>query len=95
MPRGIRPFVVIGGTLLTRGYGFVLGSVLGVLVLGVIQTIITFEGTHSSWWTEIHRRPAARLHHPAEGAHREKALSLRGSGGSGQDNRRETIAPVA
>ncbi|BDZ46184.1 galactofuranose ABC transporter, permease protein YjfF [Naasia aerilata] len=45
--------VVIGGTLLTGGYGFVLGSVLGVLVLGVIQTIITFEGTLSSWWTRI------------------------------------------
>ena len=45
--------VVIGGTLLTGGYGFVLGSVLGVLVLGVIQTIITFEGTLSSWWTKI------------------------------------------
>ncbi|MCW5952631.1 MAG: sugar ABC transporter permease YjfF [Propionibacteriaceae bacterium] len=45
--------VVIGGTLLTGGYGFVLGSVLGVLVLGLIQTIITFEGTLSSWWTKI------------------------------------------
>jgi ribose/xylose/arabinose/galactoside ABC-type transport system permease subunit len=45
--------VVIGGTLLSGGYGFVLGSVLGVLVLGVIQTIITFEGTLSSWWTRI------------------------------------------
>ncbi|MWB98541.1 galactofuranose ABC transporter, permease protein YjfF [Agromyces seonyuensis] len=45
--------VVIGGTLLTGGYGFVLGSVLGVLVLGLIQTIISFEGTLSSWWTKI------------------------------------------
>ena len=45
--------VVIGGTLLTGGYGLVLGSVLGVLVLGTIQTIITFEGTLSSWWTRI------------------------------------------
>jgi simple sugar transport system permease protein len=45
--------VVIGGTLLTGGYGFVLGSALGVLVLGLIQTIITFEGTLSSWWTKI------------------------------------------
>jgi simple sugar transport system permease protein len=27
--------------------------VLGVLVLGIIQTIITFEGTLSSWWTRI------------------------------------------
>ncbi|HEX8511096.1 MAG TPA: galactofuranose ABC transporter, permease protein YjfF [Propionibacteriaceae bacterium] len=45
--------VVIGGTLLTGGYGFVLGSMLGVLVLGTIQTILTFEGTLSSWWTRI------------------------------------------
>ena len=44
---------VMGGTLLTGGSGFVLGSVLGVLVLGLIQTIITFEGTLSSWWTRI------------------------------------------
>jgi simple sugar transport system permease protein len=45
--------VVIGGTLLTGGYGFVLGSMLGVLVLGAIQTLITFDGTLSSWWTRI------------------------------------------
>ena len=45
--------VVIGGTLLTGGAGFVLGSLLGVLVLGLIQTIITFQGTLSSWWTKI------------------------------------------
>ncbi len=45
--------VVIGGTLLVGGTGFVLGSVVGVMVLGLIQTIITFEGTLSSWWTKI------------------------------------------
>jgi galactofuranose transport system permease protein len=45
--------VVIGGTLLTGGSGFVLGSLLGVLVLGTIQTIISFEGTLSSWWVKI------------------------------------------
>jgi ribose/xylose/arabinose/galactoside ABC-type transport system permease subunit len=45
--------VVIGGTLLTGGSGFVLGSVMGVVVLGLIQTIITFQGTLSSWWTKI------------------------------------------
>lgn len=45
--------VVIGGTLLTGGSGFVIGSLFGVLVLGTIQTIITFEGTLSSWWTKI------------------------------------------
>ncbi|MGI8329600.1 galactofuranose ABC transporter, permease protein YjfF [Actinomadura scrupuli] len=45
--------VVIGGTLLTGGSGYVLGTLLGVLVLGVIQTIISFQGTLSSWWTKI------------------------------------------
>jgi len=45
--------VVIGGTILTGGSGYVIGSVLGVLVLGLIQTMITFEGTLSSWWTRI------------------------------------------
>jgi simple sugar transport system permease protein len=45
--------VVIGGTLLTGGSGFVAGTVLGVLVLGVIQTLITFDGRLSSWWTKI------------------------------------------
>ena len=45
--------VVIGGTILTGGSGYVLGSFLGVLALGLIQTMITFEGTLSSWWTSI------------------------------------------
>ncbi|MFI9103423.1 galactofuranose ABC transporter, permease protein YjfF [Streptomyces fildesensis] len=45
--------VVIGGTILAGGSGYVLGTLLGVLVLGVIKTIITFEGTLSSWWTKI------------------------------------------
>ncbi|MET7646065.1 galactofuranose ABC transporter, permease protein YjfF [Streptomyces sp. NPDC005426] len=44
---------VIGGTLLTGGSGFVLGTALGVLVLGLIQTVINFQGTLSSWWTRI------------------------------------------
>ncbi|SCL28529.1 simple sugar transport system permease protein [Micromonospora pallida] len=45
--------VVVGGTLLSGGVGYVLGSLLGVLVLGVIQTLISFQGTLSSWWTKI------------------------------------------
>ena len=45
--------VVIGGTLLTGGSGYLVGSVLGVLVLGLIQTLISFDGTLSSWWTKI------------------------------------------
>ncbi|MEU8068796.1 galactofuranose ABC transporter, permease protein YjfF [Micromonospora sp. NPDC049151] len=45
--------VVIGGTVLTGGSGYVFGTVLGVLVLGVIQTLITFDGSLNSWWTKI------------------------------------------
>ncbi|WP_329082335.1 galactofuranose ABC transporter, permease protein YjfF [Streptosporangium sp. NBC_01469] len=45
--------VVIGGTLLTGGSGYLFGTVMGVLVLGLIQTILSFEGTLSSWWTRI------------------------------------------
>ncbi|WP_407951788.1 galactofuranose ABC transporter, permease protein YjfF [Plantactinospora veratri] len=45
--------VVIGGTLLTGGSGYLIGTVLGVLVLGLIQTIVTFQGDLSSWWTRI------------------------------------------
>jgi len=45
--------VVIGGTLLTGGQGFVFGTLVGVLIQGLIQTYITFDGTLSSWWTKI------------------------------------------
>jgi simple sugar transport system permease protein len=45
--------VVVGGTLLAGGVGYVVGSVFGVLVLGTVQTLISFEGTLSSWWTKI------------------------------------------
>ncbi|WP_202926250.1 galactofuranose ABC transporter, permease protein YjfF [Pseudoxanthomonas wuyuanensis] len=45
--------VVIGGTLLSGGRGYVAGTLVGVLVLGLIQTLIAFEGTLSSWWTRI------------------------------------------
>ncbi len=45
--------VVIGGTLLTGGYGFVFGTFVGVMLLGLVQTYIIFDGTLSSWWTKI------------------------------------------
>jgi len=45
--------VVIGGTLLTGGAGFVFGTLIGVLTMGLIQTYIVFDGTLSSWWTKI------------------------------------------
>ncbi|TKT74429.1 galactofuranose ABC transporter, permease protein YjfF [Aquamicrobium sp. LC103] len=45
--------VVIGGTLLTGGSGFVAGTLIGVMIMGLIQTYIIFDGTLSSWWTKI------------------------------------------
>lgn len=45
--------VVIGGTLLKGGYGYVLGTLFGVLIMGVVQTYISFDGELSSWWTKI------------------------------------------
>lgn len=45
--------VAIGGTPLTGGYGYVIGSVLGVLVIGAISSIIRFSGTLDSGWTRI------------------------------------------
>lgn len=44
---------VIGGILLTGGFGYLVGPMLGVLSAGVIQTIIMFQGSLSSWWTKI------------------------------------------
>jgi simple sugar transport system permease protein len=45
--------VVIGGTLLTGGVGFMAGTAMGVLILGLIQTLITFQGNLNTWWTRI------------------------------------------
>ena len=39
--------------MLTGGYGYVAGALSGVLVLGLIQTQIAFDGTLSAWWTKI------------------------------------------
>jgi len=33
--------------------GYVAGTVVGVLILGIIQTLVIFNGTLSSWWTRI------------------------------------------
>ena len=45
--------VVIGGTLLSGGVGFMAGTLTGVLILGLIQTVITFKGDLNTWWTRI------------------------------------------
>ncbi|HEU4325583.1 MAG TPA: galactofuranose ABC transporter, permease protein YjfF [Roseiflexaceae bacterium] len=45
--------VVIGGTPLSGGIGYVVGTFFGVLIQGLIQVVITFDGTLNSWWTRI------------------------------------------
>jgi len=45
--------VVIGGTMLTGGSGYVFGTLFGVMVLAITQTLIQFIGSLSSWWTKI------------------------------------------
>jgi ribose/xylose/arabinose/galactoside ABC-type transport system permease subunit len=45
--------VVMGGTLLTGGVGNVIGTLFGVLINGLIVSILQFNGSLSSWWTKI------------------------------------------
>ena len=45
--------VVIGGTLLSGGVGFLAGTMIGVLIFALIQTLINFQGSLSAWWTRI------------------------------------------
>lgn len=44
---------VIGGTLLTGGSGYVLGAVVGALVLGLMNVLITKDGAVPPEWTTI------------------------------------------
>ncbi len=45
--------VVVGGTLLSGGVGYVFGTLFGVLIFGIIRTGIDFQGTLSTWWTKV------------------------------------------
>jgi len=42
--------VVIGGTLLTGGYGSAIGAVFGALTVGMVQQGIVFTGIDSDWF---------------------------------------------
>jgi hypothetical protein len=44
---------VIGGTLLTGGVGYMIGTMFGVLLKSVIPALISFYGSLSSWWGKI------------------------------------------
>lgn len=43
---------VIGGTLLTGGVGTVIGTTLGAMIQGIIQTIVTYQNLNT-WWTKV------------------------------------------
>ena len=45
--------VVVGGTLLTGGVGYVAGTLLGILIFGMIQRAILFVPNLNSAWTSI------------------------------------------
>ena len=45
--------VVIGGTLLSGGVGYLWGTMLGVLIFGTIQSVLIFDGRLNSWWLRI------------------------------------------
>lgn len=45
--------VVVGGTLLTGGAGTMVGSLVGVLILGVLQNLINQVGTLSSYTQQM------------------------------------------
>ena len=45
--------VVIGGTLLAGGAGYVLGSVLGVITVAVIYAYKDFDGGLNTGWTRV------------------------------------------
>lgn len=45
--------VVIGGTLLTGGVGYLFGTLGGVLIFGTIQSALVFDGRLNSWWLRI------------------------------------------
>ncbi len=43
---------VIGGTLLTGGVGSIFGAAIGVLIQGLIQTVVTYQNLNT-WWTKV------------------------------------------
>ncbi len=45
--------VVIGGTMLTGGVGYVFGALFGTLITILTQTMIQIQGTLITWWTLI------------------------------------------
>ncbi len=45
--------VVIGGTLLTGGYGSIIGAVIGVLLSGILKTGLVLIGVDATWFRGV------------------------------------------
>jgi ribose/xylose/arabinose/galactoside ABC-type transport system permease subunit len=45
--------VVIGGTLLTGGYGSIIGALLGVLISGMLKTGLVLIGVEATWFRGV------------------------------------------
>jgi len=45
--------VVVGGTLLSGGVGYVFGTLVGVLIFAIIQTAIAFQGDLNEYWARV------------------------------------------
>ncbi|GAB1482985.1 hypothetical protein MASR2M78_18010 [Treponema sp.] len=45
--------VVIGGTLLTGGSGYVFGSLFGVLIYGLVFKLPAYISEFREWWAQI------------------------------------------
>ena len=50
--------MVIGGTLLSGGVGYVAGTLFGVLILGIVQTLIASTAAEFLVDADRHRRAA-------------------------------------
>jgi simple sugar transport system permease protein len=65
--------VVIGGTLLTGGSGFLVGSVVGALVLGLMNVLITRDGGINPEMTTIITGGILFVFRPAAAGHQGEA----------------------
>ena len=45
--------MVIGGTLLTGGYGTVIGAVIGALIFGMVRQGIVMTGIDADWFQVV------------------------------------------
>jgi ribose/xylose/arabinose/galactoside ABC-type transport system permease subunit len=45
--------VVIGGTLLTGGVGKFSGTLIGVLIIGIITNMFNMQGNMNTWWQNV------------------------------------------